>query len=63
MIWIELAILLACIVVGARLGGMSLGPIAGIGLTVFVFVVGLPPRKPPAILLGMTIAVVISLAA
>jgi len=32
MIWIELLILLGCIVIGARLGGMALGTVAGIGL-------------------------------
>jgi len=63
MIWIELAILLGCIVVGARLGGMALGPVAGIGLTVFVFVIGMPPGKPPGTVLGMIIAVVTALAA
>lgn len=63
MIWIELAILLACIVVGARLGGMALGPVAGIGLTVFVFVFRLPPGKPPGTVLGMIVAVVTALAA
>ncbi len=63
MIWIELAILLACIVVGARIGGMALGPIAGIGLTVFVFAFGMPPGKPPGTVLGMIIAVVTGLAA
>jgi len=62
MIWIELAILLGCIVVGARLGGMALGPVAGIGLTVFVFVLGMPPGKPPGTVLGMIIAVVTALA-
>jgi anaerobic C4-dicarboxylate transporter DcuA len=62
MIWLELAILLACIVVGARLGGMALGPVAGIGLTVFVFAFGLPPGNPPAVVLGMIIAVVTALA-
>jgi len=63
MIWIELAILLGCIVVGARLGGLALGPVAGMGLTVFVFVFRLPPGKPPATVLGMIIAVVTALAA
>lgn len=63
MIWVELAILLLCIVIGARLGGMALGPIAGIGLLVFVFVFHLPPGKPPAVVLGMIIAVVTALAA
>ena len=37
MIWIELCILLACILIGARLGGIALGTIAGIGLAIFVF--------------------------
>ena len=29
MIWIELVILFACIVIGARLGGIALGTVAG----------------------------------
>lgn len=62
MIWIELAILLGCIVIGARLGGMALGPVAGIGLTIFVFVFALPPGRPPTAVLGMIIAVVTALA-
>ena len=63
MVWIELAILLACIVIGARLGGMALGPVAGIGLTIFVFVLAMPPGHPPTAVLGMIIAVVTALAA
>lgn len=61
MIWVELAILLVCIVIGARLGGMALGPVAGIGLAIFVFAFGLPPGSPPAVVLGMIIAVVTAL--
>lgn len=63
MIWLELAILLACIVVGSRLGGMALGPVAGIGLLIFVFVLGMPPGSPPGTVLGMIIAVVTALSA
>jgi anaerobic C4-dicarboxylate transporter DcuA len=63
MIWIELAILLACILVGARLGGMALGTVAGIGLAIFVFVFALPPGGPPQGVLGMIIAVITALAA
>ena len=62
MIWIELLILLACIVIGARLGGMALGTVAGIGLLIFVFVFGLPPGGPPQGVLGMIIAVITALA-
>ncbi|HEU5130873.1 MAG TPA: anaerobic C4-dicarboxylate transporter, partial [Pyrinomonadaceae bacterium] len=62
MIWIELIILLACIVIGARLGGIGLGAMAGVGLLVFVFVFGLPPGGPPQSVLGMIIAVITALA-
>ena len=62
MIWIELIILLACIVIGARIGGIALGTVGGIGLLVFVFVFGLPPGGPPQSVLGMIIAVITALA-
>src|ERR1700752_2930569 len=62
MIWIELLILLLCIVIGARIGGMALGTVAGIGLLVFVFFFGLPPGGPPRGVLGMIIAVITALA-
>lgn len=62
MIWLELVILLACILVGARLGGIALGTIAGLGLLIFVFVLGLPPGGPPGAVLGMIIAVITALA-
>lgn len=62
MIWIELLILLVCIVIGARLGGMALGTVAGIGLLIFVFIFGLPPGGPPQAVLGMIVAVITALA-
>lgn len=62
MIWIELIILLACIVIGARLGGIALGTMAGVGLLIFVFLFGLPPGGPPQSVLGMIIAVITALA-
>jgi anaerobic C4-dicarboxylate transporter DcuA len=62
MIWVELIILLACIVIGARLGGIALGTVAGIGLLIFVFLFGLPPGGPPQTVLGMIIAVITALA-
>lgn len=63
MMWIELLILFACIVIGARLGGIGLGTMGGIGLVILVFVFGLPPGSPPGIVLGMIIAVITALAA
>jgi anaerobic C4-dicarboxylate transporter DcuA len=63
MLLIELLVLLACIVIGARLGGIGLGTVAGIGLFVFVFVFRLPPGGPPAVVIGMIIAVVTALSA
>jgi anaerobic C4-dicarboxylate transporter DcuA len=58
MIWLELLVVLICIFVGARLGGIALGTVAGIGLLVLVFVFGLPPGMPPRTVLGMILAVI-----
>ena len=62
MVWLELFILLGCIVAGARMGGIALGTLAGLGLVVFVFVLGAPPGGPPGAVLGMIIAVITALA-
>ncbi len=61
--WIALVLLLACILLGARLGGIGLGAAGGIGLLILVFGLGLPPGSPPSIVLGMIIAVITALAA
>ena len=58
MIWLELLIVLVCILVGARLGGMALGTIAAVGLAVLVFVFRTPPGMPPRTVLGMILAVI-----
>ncbi len=60
---LELIIFFSCILIGARLGGIALGTIAGIGLAIFVFVFALPPGGPPPGVLGMIIAVITALAA
>jgi len=62
MIALELIIFFACILIGARLGGIALGTVAGIGLAIFVFAFGLPPGGPPPGVLGMIIAVITALA-
>ena len=38
---------MAWLVIGVRFGGLGLAAVSGIGLTFFVFVVGLVPGKPP----------------
>lgn len=61
MLWLELAVVLACIVVGSRLSGIGMGVMGGIGLVVLVFAFGLPPGGPPGVVLGMIIAVITAL--
>ena len=63
MIWLELLILLACILVGSRLGGIGMGTMGGLGLFIFVFVFKLPPGGPPVIVLGMILTVITALSA
>jgi anaerobic C4-dicarboxylate transporter DcuA len=58
MIWLELLVVMVCIFLGARWGGISLGTIAAIGLAVLVFVFGLTPGAPPRTVLGMILAVI-----
>jgi len=59
---LELIIFFGCILIGARLGGIALGTVAGIGLAIFVFIFALPPGGPPPGVLGMIIAVITALA-
>lgn len=44
------------------MGGIGLGTVSGIGLAVYVFVLGMPPGQPPAVVLGMILAVITALA-
>lgn len=62
MIWIELVLFLTAIIIGARIGGIGMGTIAGIVLIVFVFIFKMPEGSPPIIVLGMIIAVITALA-
>ena len=58
MFWMELAVLVIAIAIGARWGGLGLGAAGGIGLAVMVFVFGLKPGAPPISVLMIMTAVV-----
>ena len=55
---LQLFFVLAAIVVGARLGGIGLGVLGGLGLAVLVFVFGLVPTAPPIDVMLMIVAVI-----
>lgn len=62
MITIEFIVIIACLLVGTRYGGMGLGLISGIGIFILSFVFGLEPGKPPVDVM-LTILAVIGCAA
>jgi len=61
MLWLELIIFLVIIIIGARIGGIAMGTMAGIGLVIFIFIFKLPVGSPPIIVLGMILAVITAL--
>ncbi len=58
MFWLQFFILLACIFVGARLGGLGLGVMGGVGLAILTFVFGLEPTSAPIDVMLMILAVI-----
>lgn len=58
MIWADLAILLACILIGARLGGIGLGTVAALGMSVIVFGFRRAPGSFPGEVLLIVLCVV-----
>jgi anaerobic C4-dicarboxylate transporter DcuA len=57
MLWVELAIVLGMIFVGARLGGAGLGMMGGLGVALLAFVFGERPTDPPIDVMLMIAAV------
>lgn len=55
---IQLLFVLATIVTGARIGGVGLGVMGGIGLAILTFVFGLQPTSPPIDVMLMIVAVI-----
>ncbi len=62
MLTLQLLFVLVAIILGARLGGIGLGVMGGVGMAILVFVFGLEPTAPPIDVMLM-IAAVISAAA
>ena len=58
MLLLQLFLVLACIVVGARLGGIGLGVMGGLGVALLTFVFGLQPTSPPVDVMLMIAAVI-----
>lgn len=55
---IQLLFVLICIIVGARIGGIGLGVMGGLGVAILTFVFGLEPTTPPIDVMLMIAAVI-----
>lgn len=55
---LQLAFVLVAIIIGARLGGIGLGVMGGIGLAILTFGFGLQPTSPPIDVMLMIAAVI-----
>src|SRR5512136_1672294 len=58
MFWVELAVVLAMIVIGARYGGLGLGMMGGLGVAILSFLLDDLPADPPIEVMLMIAAVV-----
>ena len=55
---LQLLFVLVAIIIGARLGGIGLGVLGGLGLAVLTFVFGLEPTSPPIDVMLIIVAVI-----
>lgn len=55
---LQFVFVLVAIIIGARLGGIGLGVLGGLGLAVLTFVFGLEPTSPPIDVMLMIVAVI-----
>ncbi|SUG12732.1 anaerobic c4-dicarboxylate transporter [Salmonella enterica subsp. arizonae] len=58
----ELCIILVALMIGARIGGVFLGMIGGLGVGVMVFIFGLTPSTPPIDVILIILSVVLAAA-
>ncbi|NUU66376.1 anaerobic C4-dicarboxylate transporter [Enterobacteriaceae bacterium BIT-l23] len=60
MFWTELCFILFALMIGARIGGVFLGMVGGLGVGVMVFVFGLTPSTPPIDVILIILSVVLA---
>lgn len=58
MLGLEFLVILGCLLLGTRYGGMGLGLISGIGLFILTFFFGIEPGKPPIDVMLTILAVI-----
>lgn len=58
MVLLQVVVVLGAILIGARLGGVGLGVMGGLGLALLTFVFGLNPTSPPIDVMLMIVAVI-----
>ena len=63
MIIIQLAVILICIFIGARMSGIGLGVMGMIGLLILLFIFGMQPSDPPLEVMLIILSVVTAAAA
>ncbi len=61
MLAIEIILLLGCIVLAARLGGIGVGLAGGLGLIIAVFILGIAPGKIPVAVILIIMSVILAL--
>ena len=58
MIFLQLAIILICIFIGARMSGIGLGVMGMLGLLILIFIFGMQPADPPLEVMLIILSVV-----
>lgn len=56
--WMQLAVVLVCVAIGGRLGGVGLGAAGGLGVAILVLGLGVQPGSPPVSVLLIITAVI-----
>lgn len=56
--WIQLLIVMVCIAIGGRYGGIGLGAAGGVGVSILVLIFGMQPSAPPTNVIFIILAVI-----